>query len=194
VTLNESNVTAESATLNGKIDPEALETVYWFEYGPTSSFGTKVPLSPESVGSGTSTVPVSQPIGGLSPGTTYHYRVVAESNAGFSYGKDLSLKTLKLPKATTEAASAIESTQAKLNGIVNPEGTSTTYWFEYGTTVSYGTKIPLSPESVGAGTSNIPVSQTPSGLSPSTLYHFRVVAQSAAGVGTGADKTFTTTP
>src|SRR6185436_11699904 len=97
-----------------------------------------------------------------------------------------------VPKATTESATAVEATLATLNATVNPEGRATSYWFEYGKTTSYGTKIPASPASVGSGTSNVAVSQTPKGLSESTEYHFRVVAESEAGTSKGADKTFTT--
>jgi sugar lactone lactonase YvrE len=193
-TNNESNVTATSATLNAKINPEALATTYYFEYGLTETYGAKVPIAPEAIGSGTSNVLVEQAITGLSENTKYHFRVVAESEAGTSKGTNRTLKTLKLPKAITEAATAIGSTQATLNATVNPEGSETSYYFEYGTTEAYGTKIPLSPASVGSGTSNVPVSQTPTSLTKGTEYHFRVVAESVAGIAKGADKTFTTEP
>lgn len=95
------------------------------------------------------------------------------------------------PTATTEAAIAVSYKQATLKGTVNPEGSATTYYFEYGTTEAYGTKIPVSPASVGSGTSNVPVSQTPTGLSEGTEYHFRVVAEGEETTK-GEDLTFTT--
>lgn len=188
-----TEIKAGSAILNADIDPEALATSYWFEYGTTTAYGTKVPITPEAIGSGSSFVEVSQAATGLSKGTTYHFRAVAESPAGITYGEDKTFK-LVLPKAITEAATAVEATKATLNGKVNPEGSATTYWFEYGETTSYGAKIPISPESVGSGTSNVAVSQTPTGLSKSTEYHFRVVAESEGGMAKGEDKTFTTSP
>jgi sugar lactone lactonase YvrE len=190
-----SNLKTTSVTLNARINPEAFATSYWFEYGLTETYGVKVPLTPESIGSGTSNVLVEQTVTGLSEGTKYHYRVVAKSAAGTSFGLDRTVKTCKpTPVATTEAATAISSTQATLNGKVNPEGCTTTYWFEYGTTEAYGTKIPLTPASVGSGISSVAVSQTPTGLSKGTEYHFSVVAESAAGTSKGTDKTFTTSP
>jgi sugar lactone lactonase YvrE len=189
-----TSVERTQATLNAKVNPEGLATAYWFEYGKTEAYGAKIPVSPASVGSGTEDVAVSQIPTGLGEGTTYHYRAVAESAGGTVFGSDKTLKTLGPPKAITEAATAIKSTQATLNAKVNPEGLATSYYFEYGPTTSYGTKIPLSPVSVGSGTANVEVSQTPIGLSQVTTYHFRVVAENEAGVAKGADKTLTTGP
>ena len=70
----------------------------------------------------------------------------------------------------------------------------TSYWFEYGETAAYGTKIPVSPEVVGSGTTNIAVSQVVTSLSKGTEYHFRVVAKSEVAITNGEDKSFTTSP
>ncbi len=99
---------------------------------------------------------------------------------------------LGLPKATTEAATGVKATQATLNGAVNPEGAATGYYFEYGKTTSYGTKVPTSPAAAGSGTSSVAVNQTPTGLSAGTVYHYRLVAENEAGAANGEDKTFTT--
>ena len=188
-----TNIKVSSAALNATINPEGLATNYWFEYGKTEAYGTKIPVTPESIGSGLSNVQVSQPVVGLSEGTIYHFRALAENEAGVMQGIDRTFKTLKIPKVTTEAATAVKATQATLNAKVNPEGSATSYWFEYGKTEAYGTKIPVSPASVGSGTSNVAVSQTPIGLSEGTTYHFRVVAESEAGSAVqGVDKTLTT--
>ena len=50
---------------------------------------------------------------------------------------------------TTEAATLVTTTSATLNGTVNPGGLATTYYFEYGTTTSYGTDIPITPGALG---------------------------------------------
>ena len=88
---------------------------------------------------------------------------------------------LKLPKATTEAATGVTETGATLQGTVNPEGLSTTYQFEYGKTTSYGTKVPTTAKSAGSGTSGVAVSEAIAGLEAGTTYHYRVVATSGAG-------------
>jgi subtilisin family serine protease/streptogramin lyase len=190
-TSSASAVKGTEATLNGTANPNGSETTYQFEYGTTTSYGSKIPVSPKSIGSGASVVEVSQTPTGLSPNTTYHYRIAAENPAGTTYGGDKTLTTLKLPKATTEAASGVNLTEATLHGTVNPEGLSTTYQFEYGPTTSYGSKAPASPESVGSGTANVAVQQTLKGLEAGIIYHFRVVAINGGGTTYGSDLTFT---
>jgi sugar lactone lactonase YvrE/phosphodiesterase/alkaline phosphatase D-like protein len=185
-------VKATQATLNGTVNPKGASTNYYFEYGPTTSYGIKIPTGVKAVGSGTSNVAVSQMPTGLAQNTTYHYRVVAESEAGTTYGADKTLTTLKAPKATTEAATGVKSTSATLNATVNPEGTATTYQFEYGETTAYGFKAPASPKSAGSGTSNVAVSEAITGLEGGTTYHYRVVAAGEVGTTNGEDKTFTT--
>jgi NHL repeat/6-bladed beta-propeller len=194
-----SDLKAGSATLKATIDPEALATTYWFEYDTTeykageAPHGTKVPITPEAIGSGSSNVQVEQIAAGLSKNTTYHFRAVAESAAGRVEGDDRTFKLVP-PRAITEAATAVEATQATLNGKVDPEGSATNYWFEYGTTTAYGTKAPITLESVGSGSNLIAVKQTVTGLSKGMEYHFRVVAESEVDTTNGEDKTFTTSP
>jgi streptogramin lyase len=189
-----TEITATTAILNANIDPEALATTYCFEYGPTTGYGTKVPLTAESIGSESEPVKVKQIATKLSPGTTYHYRAVAESSAGRTEGEDTKFK-LTAPTVTTEPATEVKATQATLNGKVNPNSSLTDYWFEYGTEKEvFKVKIPLTPESIGSGSSGISVKQTATGLSKSTGYFFRLVALNEGGTTFGKEKEFTTEP
>jgi hypothetical protein len=83
----------DSATLNGTVNPNGFETTYQIEYGTTTEYGSKVPASPKSVGSGTSPVEVSEEIEGLTPETTYHFRLVATNEKGTTEGEDQTFTT-----------------------------------------------------------------------------------------------------
>jgi len=94
------------------------------------------------------------------------------------------------PAVTTGTATAITSTSASLRGTVDPEGQATSYYFEYGTTTSYGSQTATSP--VGSGTANVNVSAPIGSLTPDTVYHYRLVALNASGTTIGSDVSFTT--
>ncbi len=99
------------------------------------------------------------------------------------------------PAASTGSASAIGASGATLSGSVNPNGQATTYHFDYGTSMSYGSQAPAAPDpSAGSGTASQSVSATLSNLQPSTPYHFRLEATNASGTTLGPDQTFTTGP
>lgn len=360
ITSPATNVSTSGATINGTVNPEGASTNYHFEYGPTTSYGTNVPVPDGSAGSGTSAVNESATLSNLQPGTVYHYRLVATNSAGTAYGSDQTFTTSstnnstgttlwpsstvpvnpdvtsdsasvelgtrftpsqsgkitairfykgtgntgthtgtlwdasgnklgsvtftgetasgwqqadlptpvavtagqsyvvsyhapngnyaddqsyftspltsgaltapadsastpngvyayssgstfptstysssnyyvdvvfqanQAPAATTNAATGVTSSGATLNGTVNPEGLATTYQFQYGTTTSYGSVAPASPASAGSGTSDTPESASITGLSPNTVYHYRVTATNSAGTTNGSDQTFTT--
>jgi predicted lipoprotein with Yx(FWY)xxD motif len=80
----------------------------------------------------------------------------------------------------------------EMKGTVNPYGLETTYHFEYGTTTGYGTSLPVPDADVGSGQAGVPVSQTVTGVQPSTTYHYRLVANNSAGPMMTSDVSFTT--
>jgi PKD repeat protein len=93
-----SAITTASATLGAKINPHgAVVKKCEFEYG-TSSFvyEAKAPCA-VFPGGGTSPVAVSAAISGLTAGTIYHFRVVAESSGGTGQGSDATFTTTTLP-------------------------------------------------------------------------------------------------
>ncbi|HST69295.1 MAG TPA: trypsin-like serine protease [Solirubrobacterales bacterium] len=97
------------------------------------------------------------------------------------------------PIATTGEATQAGGTSANAEAVVDPEGSPTNYYIEYGPTVSYGSKAPISPKRVGHGVGAVALSEVLNGLAPATTYHYRVVATSPEGTSQGADKAFTTT-
>jgi len=81
-------VSETSATLNGTVNPGNQSTTYHFEYGTTSSYGSKTEpdqtISPTDYANHS----VSGDVSGLTPGTTYHYQLVATNQAGTTAGED----------------------------------------------------------------------------------------------------------
>jgi hypothetical protein len=181
-----TSVTGTTATLTGTVNPNGDATTWHFEYGKTTSYGSTTTST--NAGSGTANTGVTATISGLTPGTTYHYRVVATSSGGTTQGADGIFNTPAAPVVATSAASSITSTSATLNGAVNPNGRPTTYWFEYGKSTNYGTKTPV--VDAGSGTTAVTVSASISGLQSGQTYHFRIVATSDAGTALGGDTTF----
>jgi hypothetical protein len=96
----------------------------------------------------------------------------------------------KPPTVTTGDASGAQDGTGVLGGTVHPEGTPTTYRFEYGTDASYGSATDVRSVSVAMRTNN--VSAQIGGLQPSTIYHYRIVATGEFGTSAGADRTFRT--
>jgi hypothetical protein len=90
------NADQNSATIEAKVDPRGFQTNYFFEWGPTTAYGNRVPagLTEPSAGAGEQPVPVTAGLSGLAMGTTYHYRVIAKSNAGTTVSRDYELETL----------------------------------------------------------------------------------------------------
>jgi phosphodiesterase/alkaline phosphatase D-like protein len=186
VTGSATNITTTSCTLNGTVNPNGSSTTWNFEYGTTTSYGTTTVVS--NAGSGTSVVQASIAVNNLTPGTLYHYRIVATNAGGnTSVGNDSTVTTLPPPKPTVVTGSATNNTgtSCTLNGTVNPNGSSTTWYFEYGTTISYGTTTAES--NAGSGTSAVPESIAVNNLSRGTTYHYRIVAKNAGGTSFGDD-------
>jgi hypothetical protein len=86
-----SAVTTKTAVLEAEINPGGEATTYHFEYGLADCSAnpcTSVPVPNGNVGSGSSPIEVTDEITGLSPGTTYHFRVLATNASGTSEGPD----------------------------------------------------------------------------------------------------------
>jgi hypothetical protein len=95
------------------------------------------------------------------------------------------------PTANTGAAKSVSYGSATLTGSTNPEGSGTSFYFQYGPTRAYGGQSAIG--SAGAGSKAVDVSVPLSGLQPLTIYHYRLVAVNGDGTTLGADRTFQTT-
>ena len=188
-----TGVIAAGATLNGTVNPNGKSTTAFFQYGTTAGYGSTT--ASQSIGSGTTATAVSAALSNLACNTLYHFRAVGTNSDGTGNGSDQTFTTSACaapppPTVTTNAASGVGQTSATLKGTVNPNGTSTSVYFQYGTTTSYGSTT--ASQAIGSGTSSVTVSQAVSGLICNTVYHFRAVATTVYGTTAGLDQTFTT--
>src|SRR5205814_137519 len=133
-----TNVASFSATLNGSLNPRGATTTVYFQYGPTTSYGSMTATQSKTGNTGQA---VRANISGLMTSTTYHFRIVATNSAGTTHGGDRIFTTLSatgLPVVVAKPATLIASFSATLNGLLDPHGLPTSVHFQYGPTTSYG--------------------------------------------------------
>ncbi len=95
------------------------------------------------------------------------------------------------PSVITTAASDIAGVSAVLNGSVNPNGSAADGYFNWGISPLSLTNT-TTPDSVGSGISDIPVSKIINGLSANTTYYFSAAGSNARGITAGDTLSFTT--
>jgi hypothetical protein len=189
-----SAITPTGATLNGTIDPRGSITSYHFDYGLDTSYGS-VSTPNGSIAAGQGNQGASSPVTGLQPGTTYHFRIVADNGTGGPQaGAD---QTFITGPAAAASATDITAVKATLTGVVNSHGGSARYHFEYSGAGETLTTDDVDASPVDADT---PVTATSGPLRPGTVYTVRTVLvvtdpnTNASITTTGAEGTFTTDP
>jgi phosphodiesterase/alkaline phosphatase D-like protein len=188
-----SRVTDTSAVLHGSVNPNGSATTYYFQWGLTPAYGLQSVA--HSTGHGTKAVSVTTTATGLIPGTAYHYRLVATNAAGTAVGADRTFTSAgnPPPNVATGPASPVGKNDATVTGVVSPNKQDTTYYFQYGTSTSYGSQTIAA--TIPAGTVPVTVSAALQGLEARTIFHYRLVALHANTVAqAGADGTFMTLP
>jgi len=193
-----TGITQHEATIHAQINPDQFGTTYRFQYGETTAYGQEAPEGGEAIGSGATPVERSATLTNLKVGTTYHFRVIAENEAGISEGLDQTFVTVASAPVDATYATDVTATQATLHAQINPLGNDTRYYFQYGTggcaqNPGACANTPLPPgEDVGSGTGDVPGEVKLSGLSPGTTYHYRVLDSNALGDTEGPERAFTT--
>ncbi len=190
-----------SATVSAQVNPNLLDTTYYFQYGtdPTFEDALSVPVSPADIGSGYLPLVVNADLSGLQQSTTYYYRVIAHNSFGGASGTTITGQTeafttlAPAPSATTAGTLEVTFDSATLAGSVFPGSVgaaSDTKWcFQYGTGAGseYNLgSVPLLPSDAGQGMSAVPVSLRLTRLEPGVTYRYRLIAVNSLGLGSAS--------
>ncbi|MBN2100197.1 MAG: fibronectin type III domain-containing protein [Dehalococcoidia bacterium] len=162
------------ATLNGNLGAlgTASPAEVFFEWGLTARYGN--PTTPQAM---TGAGDFAFALGGLTPGTTYHFRAKALGD-GMVYGDDMTFTTTgtpdtAAPQITGVDASHITASGATINWTTNKPATSRV---EYGLTEDYDSSTPVDMELI---TSH---SVVLTGLKAGQTYHYRVISRGASDI------------
>jgi hypothetical protein len=191
ITEQASSIGVRKATFNGIVNANNTSTTVQFDYGTTIAYGSNV-IPAQSPVNGNTNTPVNYILTGLTPNTTYHFRVSATNAGGTTNGYDSTLTTLDtLPTLSTTAMSAITNTSASSGGNITDDGgravTARGVVWDISTNP---TILLLTKTNDGMGTGIFASSLT--SLNLNTTYYVRAFATNSVGTGYGNELTFKT--
>ncbi|HEX3011926.1 MAG TPA: choice-of-anchor D domain-containing protein [Syntrophomonadaceae bacterium] len=198
VSLAATEITNRSAVLRGTVKANYGSTTVTFEYGRDTDYGTTVTADQSPVTGGGITW-VTRTISGLTPSTTYHFRINGFNSTGESNGTDRTFTTawsyddddsdISYPTVSTDAADSLSSSSAVLNGRISSRGGNaiTNYGFYYSTDKGNWIKVK-------AGSDNLlgDFSYRLTGLEHETTYYYKAYAVNYRGTSYGVVRSFTT--
>jgi hypothetical protein len=181
-----SAIGANTATFNGHLTLVSTATQYSFDYKLGSGCTGESTTPTDEAGSGTGNASGATPVTGLQPDRLYTVCFVTSNAFGSDQGPPATFRTLPETSVTNVASSS-----ATLHAVLDPEGSATTYRFQYGPSTTYGSQTPEA--SAGSGSSAVSVEAHVQGLNAANVYHYRVIATNAAHeTFASEDQTFTT--
>jgi hypothetical protein len=195
-----SAITATSAHFAGHINPNGtdstFDTAWHFQCTPSCPG-----LGGGTIAADEASHEVSANAVGLQPNTTYHVQLIAQNVGGTSTtaapGEAFATEAIA-PSVEATGATHVKGDSAQINARLNPHNLATTYYFEWGTQDCASnpcTAVPASKDAdAGSGGTELTLSEELSGLSTSTTYYYRLVAQNAQGTSTTDALAFTTAP
>jgi hypothetical protein len=185
-----TDITGTTASGGGTITNEGSDAI--IVRGVCWSTGIKPILADCKTTDGSGAGTYTSVITGLNGATTYFVRAYATNSTGTGYGMEISFTTFgQSPTPTVAEATNINVMSASLNGNVNANYLTTVVTFEYGTTTSYES-IATAIQSPVTGNMITNVSADITGLTPATIYHYRIKAVNSLGTSYGSDITFIT--
>ena len=203
-----TSITPTGATLGASVVPNQDAAVVYYQYGVTTNYGSQT--SSQNLPAGSSPVAVNAALTGLQSGVVYHFRLVTVTSQGTFYSADQTFATPGAPLVITGSFVAAGKTGFSCDGLLNPLGDTTLYWFEYGDEPGYyehqtapvnaGSGEPIGPgigeddpQNASNGIAWLPVRATINLLAPGEV-HFRLVASNSYGISYGEDQTVNLLP
>jgi hypothetical protein len=181
VTGAAQGVSTTGATLTGSVNPVGHGTTWHFDYGTTTSYGSRT--ANQNAGAGTTAASVSAAISGLAPSMTYHYRIVASSSGGTTNGADQTFTTLAAVSITKASFRVIAGHFGSIAGTV--------------TGAQAGVSVTIMAEPFGQ-TAFAPVATVLTGANGTWTYNarptIRTVYQASANGGTSGEATIGVQP
>lgn len=173
-TLPATDVSPQSASLNGEIDKFPFQAAISFEWGLTPSFGNEIPAIPTTVND-TFRHTFSATVSNLLPDIICFFRLKATYNSKTYYGNTLSFYTVSAFLQTLPAT-IITDTSALLSGRINKFKVPVTLSFEYGRTIALENEMDAIP-SLNNDSLSHHVFAAAKNLFPLTPYFFRLKGQ-----------------
>lgn len=169
VTKAATAISNTGANFNGVVNANNSDTYYHFEYGLTTTYGSIIP-GIDILVTGSSDTAVSLAVTGLTPNTTYHFRISATNEHGTTYGDDVQvtvksvpeIEVLGLSQVITSGDTTPSSADGTDFGFVAPAG-STTRTYTIQNTGTAGLNLSGTPlvQVSGANASDFTVSTLP---------------------------------
>lgn len=214
-----SNLQPTSIGLHGTVntagtEPEDALTGCHFDYVTEEAFlkagfsdlssGGEAPCEPSfgSIPNDSGDHAVAAALTGLSPATTYRFRLFAENENGHNQKEGEPFTTAGPPLVDAQSVDGIDQGAGVLHAKINPFELGTNAHFEYISAADYQANggsfagahpaTPTTVENIGQGLGDQGIEAQLTGLAPATEYHYRAVAENSALTVHGPDQTFTT--
>jgi hypothetical protein len=177
-----------SVTLNGLVNSGGIATNYQFQYGTTVALGSSTTLTAN--GTGTTSLPVTANLTGLTPNTTYYYRLTAVNASGTNFTSIEQFTTDGLPNITSfTVANPIVYTDNTFRFTQEVNAPTATWTIDYGIAPSTYTL-----SKTGTITTDGVITQEVTGLLPNKTYYARLSITNVYGTTTSSEISFSTYP
>jgi len=158
-------VTANTATLEGTVNPNGADTHTWFLWGTSSSLSGASQTATQDLGATAGSDAVSAAIQGLSASTTYYYQAVAQNSLGTTSGAVFSFTTTPAPYFSVLTGAPLSVAPGATTG--NTSTISVTPW--YGFTGAVSLSCAITPTAASdPPTCSVPATVTISGTTAQT--------------------------